>query len=218
VTLLGANPVDVIVLVVIVISALLALMRGFVAEVLSIIGWGLAVLASLYGRSWLQPIVEGWGLPKYMALGASVAILFLGTLAITSAISYAVAKSLHASRLSAVDRSLGFLFGALRGGLLVCLLYILVSFVFQTPPGKKPEPGSLAEALQTARTGPMLASGAEFLESLAPDHDTVKKMAPSLEDLANRKPEGAQPDGEKIEVPSYGDLGKIIDRVGNPYQ
>lgn len=211
-TLLGANPVDVIVLVVVVVSALLALMRGFVAEVLAIFGWVLAVAATLYGRAHLQPVVESWGLKNYVALGTTVTILFVSTLAITSAISYVVSKQLHASRLSAVDRSLGFLFGALRGGLLVCLLYILVSFVFQPRPGDRVEPGSVAEALQTARTGPMLSAGAQWLESLAPDQDTMKDLAQktSLEDLAKKKPDGAQAEPA---APSYGDLGPVIDAL-----
>ena len=174
----GANPVDIVVIIVIAVSALLALVRGFVAEVMTVVGLIVAMIAVLHGIPYLAPYVvphlEGaFKSEKTLMLatrGVSGVILFFGTLAVTSAASYVISRRIQQTHLSAIDRSLGFLFGLVRGALLVCLMYICVTFVF--PPakdGEEPETGSFQAVLKEARTGPALASGAHIISSFAPD-------------------------------------------------
>jgi membrane protein required for colicin V production len=137
-----------------------------------------------------------------------------------SALSYAASRLMRKNNLSAVDRSLGFLFGLLRGGLLVCLLYICVTFVFPLPKqGEEIDPNTMQAVLMEARTQPVLAAGARFLESFAPDSGI------SLEDItSNPLTELVQPKLERREDPTpnaqqgYGEparnnLSSIIDRV-----
>lgn len=150
------NTVDIVVISVVAISALIAFLRGFVREMLTIGSWIGAALVTLYGFTILEPRFEQW-IPssKLAAHLVGGAALFLGSLVIFSILSHLVAKFVRGSALTAVDRSLGFLFGLARGAVLVSLAYMIVVSL---------EP-SLFEG---ARTAPMLARGAGILKSLAP--------------------------------------------------
>lgn len=219
--LFGANPVDVVVLIVVVVSALLALVRGFVAEVLSIVGWIAASFAVLYGLGPLKPYMAAYMHNELMAGGASASVLFVGTLAIMSAISYSVSRMMRTNHLSAVDRSLGFLFGLVRGGLLVCLLYICITFVFPPPKtGETMDPSTMQSVLMTARTQPALAAGAKLLQSFAPNKTiaiediTQSPIMSLIQPKLEKKTEDTTPPANK----GYGDpardsLTNIIDRV-----
>jgi len=181
VELLGANPVDVVVLIIILVSALLALLRGFVAEILSFIGFVVATAVTVHYRLAMQPMVENYvGQDSIVSVAATIALLFFGTLAVASAVSYIISRQIRATRLSAADRSLGFLLGLVRGWLLVCLLFIPIDLVFKPNAGEQPEPGTLYATLVEARTYPMLASGAGWLMSFAP------KEGLSIEDLTKK--------------------------------
>lgn len=200
----GANPVDVVVLVIVVVSALLALMRGFVAEVFSIIGWAAAVAAVLYGLSWAEPHMARYLGEGMIATVAAAGALFIGTLAVVSTLSYIISRSLHKTHLSAIDRSLGFLFGLFRGAFLVCLLFICITFVFPLPKaGEQPETGSLQEVLLSARTSPALVYGAKAIASFAPHQslsiEDLTKVSP-LERLMQPQPEGTVKDKAKGEA------------------
>ncbi len=51
-------------------------------------------------------------------------VIFVLSLVILSLMSRRISKKVKESPLNAVDRSLGFLFGLLRGALIVCIAYI----------------------------------------------------------------------------------------------
>lgn len=180
-SLMGANPIDIIVLVIILVSALLALVRGFVAEVFSIIGWVLSFFAVLYGSKPLLPVFEGMlGGPGLLATGVTVGFIFVMTLVLMTSVSYLLSSAMRRHHLSAIDRSLGFLFGLVRGGLLVSLLFIAVTFIFPMPAdGKKVEENTVQAVLIEAKTLPLMQSGAKILASFSPN------KALSVEDLSN---------------------------------
>ncbi len=218
-TLFGANPVDVVVLVVVLISALLALLRGFVAEVLSIVGWVLSVFAVMYGMQPLLPYVEQYLGKGFISIIATDGVLFIGTLALMSSLSYVISRQMRGNHLSAIDRSLGFLFGLLRGGLLVCLLYICVTFIFPIKEDGEVDPNSMQATLKSARTQPALAAGAELIIALAPNKslsiEDLTKASP-LEELMQPKapPEGTtKPDDgtHGYTGPAREDLNRMID-------
>lgn len=223
--LFGANPVDVVVLVILVVSALLALVRGFVAEVLAILGWVAASFAVLYGMSPVLPVVESYMGPGMTAAGATAGGLFMGTLAVMSAVSYSVSRTMRTHHLTAVDRSLGFLFGLGRGGLLVCLLYICLTFIFPLPKsGETVEPHTMQAVLLEARTRPMMATGAAALQALAPNQglsiEDLTKHNP-LADLVQPKlpaqtgaPVSTPPNPPAYDRTTRDNLATMIDRMG----
>ncbi len=131
---------DIIVVVILLISCVVAFLRGFVREVLTILGLGGAALTALVVGPKLAPGIEGWltgGLPEDSEqqlwgfipydIGAMVFAyigLFIITLIVLSIISHYIAKSVHAVGLGAIDRSLGVVFGVVRGLILIGLLYM----------------------------------------------------------------------------------------------
>ncbi len=109
------------------ISGLLALMRGFTREVLSLVAWGAAALAAFFAVftpelvQLAQPYTNNELLSK-IAVGG---IAFLVALIIMSVISVKLADLVLDSAAGAFDRTLGFVYGLGRGLLLVVIAYLM---------------------------------------------------------------------------------------------
>jgi membrane protein required for colicin V production len=71
---------DIILLVVMLISGLLAMIRGFMREILSIGAWGIAALVTLYSYSRVLPIAKQYVNSDMVAAGISIGAVFLITL------------------------------------------------------------------------------------------------------------------------------------------
>ncbi len=118
---------DLIVLGVVLISALLAMVRGFTREVLSIASWVAAAAATIY----FLPDVRGWAReqislePEILADVIAGASIFLITLLLVSLVTMRLSDFILDSRVGPFDRALGFLYGAARG-----LLLLIVAFLF----------------------------------------------------------------------------------------
>src|SRR5690606_18046250 len=116
---------DGIVLAVVLFSAILALVRGFSREVLSIASWGGAVAAGYFFYQPVVPYVRPYISDEKLAiLGAALAVGFIALIVI-SLITSKIADFIIDSRIGALDRTLGFLFGAARG-----LLLLVVALAF----------------------------------------------------------------------------------------
>ncbi len=131
----GFTLIDAVVAVVIVLSALLAYSRGLVREVLAIAGWvGAAVVAFLFAGQ-LQPLVrqvpvvgDFIGDSCELSIVAAFAAIFAVVLVLVSIFTPLFSSVVQRSAVGAVDQGLGFLFGALRGLLLVAIAF----FIYQT--------------------------------------------------------------------------------------
>jgi membrane protein required for colicin V production len=155
------NPTDIAVIVILLLSALLAFARGLVREVLSVGAWVGAAFATLYLFPHVLPIVQQIVAKELIAKAVASIGIFLVALILLSIISHQLSKGVRGSALSAVDRSLGFVFGIARGAVIVCLAYLSVAWVF--PPTDQPR------WLRDARTMPVIQSGADMLRNLVPD-------------------------------------------------
>lgn len=174
---LSITAIDIVVAVVLLGSAGFAFMRGFVHEVLAITAWVGAALAALYGFQYAQPFARQYIDTALVADIAAGAGLFLFTLLVLSILTKAVSDRVRRSALNSVDSSLGFVFGIVRGAVLLCLAYILVIMVTEEPPAW------LAEA----KTQPWLERGATVLKSLAPaGFGTVESSAKQASDDARQ--------------------------------
>src|SRR5438552_7807297 len=116
---------DLVLLAVMLISGLLAMVRGFMREILSIAAWGAAALATLYSFSRLLPTAKTYFNNDTVASIVVVAGVFVGTLIVVSVITVRISDMILDSRIGALDRTLGFLFGLARG-----LLIVVVAFLF----------------------------------------------------------------------------------------
>jgi membrane protein required for colicin V production len=123
---------DIGLLAIMLVSGLLAMVRGFMREILSIAAWGAAALASLYAYNskllpWAQDTLKNDTLAKIaVVLGA-----FIVTLIVVSIITTRLSDKVLDSRIGALDRTLGFLFGLARGLLIVAVALIFYEFFVQ---------------------------------------------------------------------------------------
>jgi membrane protein required for colicin V production len=164
-------------IVVILISAFLAMLRGFTREVLAIASWGAAAVAAIYLYPFALPYVTPHIANKNIALGISAAAVFLVTLILISLITIKLSDAILDSKVGALDRSLGFLFGAVRGLLLCVIAFVFFNWLVpaQTQPGW----------VKTARMRPLLqATGDELLAVLPDDPEGL------LNKLKKPKPPG----------------------------
>ncbi|HTZ79976.1 MAG TPA: CvpA family protein [Stellaceae bacterium] len=154
------NPFDIIVIAIVVLSGLFAFARGFVKEALSVAAWLGAAVATLYALPYAQPLAERL-LPKGMIADVTAGVvIFVIVLIVLSLLTSAISRRVKESSLSALDRSLGLIFGLARGAVLACLLYLGVTWAL--PEQSRPQ------WIQQARTLPLLSSGADVLRSLVP--------------------------------------------------
>ncbi len=153
------NWVDLIVIGVIAVSALLAFMRGFVREVLGIGAWIGAAFFAVWAGPFVEPRFLRWVGPDF-GKPAALAAMFLLALIVLSAVSSMVGGVVRMSLLGGVDRTLGVVFGLLRGAALIAFAYIAAGWVVtaaQWPP-----------AVQDARSLPYAYAAAEFAVGLLP--------------------------------------------------
>ncbi len=155
---------DGILLAIMLVSAVLAMIRGFSREVLSIISWVVAAAAAYYLYVQLTPTVQEY-LPSVasnqtVANIIAAAIIFLITLIVVSFLTMKVADFIIDSRIGALDRTLGFVFGAVRGMLLVTVA--LMFFNWLVP---EEQPKWIAEA----KSKPMLETIGERIVAMLPE-------------------------------------------------
>ena len=127
------NGVDWIIIVVLSLSILLSLWRGFVREALSLAGWVAAfVIANLFVDE-MALLLAGWIINIPGRYVASYAILFVGTLIVAGVVVKLTAQVVKATGLTMLDRVLGTVFGFTRG----IILILVAAFVLRqlVPPG-----------------------------------------------------------------------------------
>jgi membrane protein required for colicin V production len=183
---------DLVVLGVIVISALLAAVRGFTREVLAIVAWITAAAAAWFLHPAVLPLAKQYINSNTVALVAAIGGIFIVTLIIVSIITVKVSDLILDSRIGALDRTLGFVFGAGRGFLVCVIGWVFLGWLLQ---GKNPE-----WAVQ-ARTRPALENTGNNLIAMLPDNPEGL-----LQQLRNRQPEGepaepAEPDPQRPSPP-----------------
>lgn len=152
------NPLDLVVLGVILVSGLFAFFRGLVHEVLAIAGWVGAALITIPVYPVLTPFIAHYLPPLYAGLAAA-AIVFLVALIVLTLVSHTISARVRASALGGLDRTLGFVFGLVRGFIIVCIGYLALGYLLEPPP-----PGWIAQA----RTRPALEWGGALLWPLVP--------------------------------------------------
>ena len=154
---------DVLVVLVVIVSAAYAAWRGFLSEALGIFAWGAAAFATIYFGPWLIPLMRDVIATPWVASLAAYAGIFLVVLIPLSFIGNRFSETVKHSPIGPLDRALGIAFGVVRGLVIVGLAYL--AFTYFVPIRQQPS------ALTQARSLPLMQSTAEVLLSLAPDRD-----------------------------------------------
>ncbi|QKT04602.1 CvpA family protein [Ectothiorhodospiraceae bacterium 2226] len=117
--------VDFLILGVVILSALISLVRGFVRESLSLAGWILAFWIALRFSEPFSELISPLISAPMVAFITAFAVLFLCTVILTAIVSFLAAQLVNKTGLSGTDRMVGVLFGAARGVFLVAVLVLL---------------------------------------------------------------------------------------------
>jgi membrane protein required for colicin V production len=149
---------DIILIVIMLVSGFLAMVRGFTREVLSIFSWAMAAVAALYFTPRYYEVLSPYIDNPSIAQIVFAAAVFIVTLIIVSLITFRISDKVLDSRVGALDRTLGFVFGLARGFLLVAIVFILFTALARDQP----------EWVREARSYPILQRTQVAIESLLP--------------------------------------------------
>jgi membrane protein required for colicin V production len=191
---------DGIVLAITLFSAVLAMVRGFSREVLSVVSWA----GSAYAAYKLYPL----GLPyaknfiddERIAIVASAGAIFLIALIVISFITMRIADFIIDSRIGALDRTLGFLFGAARG---ILIIVVAVQFFNEWVPDPAKQPGWIAGA----KSKPFLDNLGSKLKAALPEDVAAllkKKVEEQMGVDTNAEPAVEPPAEGTTELPADG--------------
>jgi membrane protein required for colicin V production len=189
---------DIVLIVVMLISGLLAMVRGFMREVLSITAWALAAAATLYSYAKLLPLAKQYFNNDIVAAVAVVGGVFLLTLLIVSVITVRISDMVLDSRVGALDRTLGFLFGLGRGFLIVLTAFIFLNWLID------------------AKSQPKWITDAKSLTVLKTAGDSLKSMLPEdAENTILKKLKKPRPEDTDNPDQQHGELANPADKLAD---
>jgi membrane protein required for colicin V production len=175
------NFVDIVVLAIIALSTLLALGRGFVKEVLSIFGWIGAAIGTFLIFAYV-PQVQAFARKQIAEpLLADIACavgLFVVLLIVLGFFNHAISTRVHASSLGPLDKSLGLVFGLVRGVVLVALAHMAMTDWFIPNKDQRPD------VINQARTEPYVDMAATYIKNLIPQE--LKDRASTILDRGSK--------------------------------
>ena len=151
---------DIAVVVILLVSTILAVARGFVRETLSILAWGAAAIATLYfGPLFAEFLAARISTPLIGPVLAFAGI-FLIVLIPLSFVSFRLSERVRKSPVGTLDRSLGLPFGVVRGLALIGIAYLAISLVIPV----RAQPAWLTQA----RLLPVIQRSSDVILSLIP--------------------------------------------------
>lgn len=166
---LPVNVTDLAIVAILAISGVLAFARGFIREVLSVGAWIGAAAATIYGLEPARPFLRQYIGEPLIADGITGLVIFLVTLGLLATLSHLLSRNVRDSALGALDRSLGLLFGLLRGAVVVCALWLV--FALFVAPQDRPE------WVTEARSLPLVEAGSKVILDLLPGAAAQKGAA-----------------------------------------
>ena len=120
--------IDIALLAVFAFSALVGLWRGFVFEIVSLLGWLVAfVLASALGPLLAKVLPMGEGRDDQLRLWVSYVLVFVLVLVTCTLLARLLRALISATPLSFVDHLLGGIFGMVRGAVILVAVGMVVA-------------------------------------------------------------------------------------------
>ena len=152
---------DIVLLVIVLLSGIIALRLGLVRVVLGLAGWVGATLATIYGYAYARPYAREWIGNELFADIAAGAAIFVVSMIVLTFISHAIAGGVRDSSFGMLDRSFGLLAGLAIGGIIVSGGYIFSQQVLEMT--------DRSSFYQGSKSLPLVKRGATLLAVAAPD-------------------------------------------------
>ena len=118
--------VDYIILAILIISSIMGLVRGLLREAIAVITWFLAIVLAWSFAPSLEHLLGGVLEGSPMRIWAARAIIFVGILLLGGAVSVVLGHYVRVSMFAGMDKFLGFIFGIIRGVVIVGAFTIAV--------------------------------------------------------------------------------------------
>jgi membrane protein required for colicin V production len=174
---------DLAVLGIVLVSALLSMMRGFSREVLAIASWVAATASAYYFYPVVVPYLAPYIHKEIITQATAAALVFFATLIVVSLITVRLSDAILDSKIGALDRTLGFVFGVARGFLLAVVAFAIFTWLVSD----KSQP----DWVRNARTRPVLNDTREWIIAQLPKDagDTINSWISSRANaIVNQEP------------------------------
>lgn len=215
--LAALNIVDFVAIIILVISGGLATLRGMTREIMGLAGWPISIVAARLTSPYLEPILTDFIRVEGISQALSWGVPFIVVVVLWFAFSSLVSPGLSKAGLGGLDRWLGFLFGVIRGFVIVLVVYVGAVVAAE---GEDRLPSIVIDAQMT----PLLRESAHLTSGLLPEDmrdrvvDNLPDAAPVTEDLQ----EAGEAVGDSLEEAggadssnSSGGLELLSDEGGN---
>ena len=127
------NWLDIVILVIIALSAGISVMRGFIREAMSLAIWVLAFWIALTYAHKMDTLLIDYIQSPTARISTAFGILFIGTLLVGIFVNYLAGQLVKKTGLTGTDRMLGIIFGVGRGIVVVSILVLLAGLTQQVP-------------------------------------------------------------------------------------
>jgi membrane protein required for colicin V production len=206
---MGAFPItalDILITVVVLVSAGYAVYRGLIRETLSVFAWLVAIVLMFYFAPVLSDVLDGPIASPWLREPIAYIAVFLAAFIPLSYVGHSFREAVEKTPIGAVDRTLGFIYGVGRGVVVVSAVYLV--FAALVPLQERPA------WLTEARLYPLVQNTGGVLRSLVPGSDTAAEVEAAA---TARRP--APSEAEDNTAPSYGaddrqELDRLIENTG----
>jgi len=219
--------IDIVVGAVVLISALIAFLRGFIREVLTILGVVGGILAAVFFGPDLAPVMRGWlGVSDGdeagklfdlvpMVIVADVlayGLIFILVVIILSVISHFTAGAAKALGLGPVDRTLGVVFGIVRAVVLLGLLYLPFHLLMDEK--------TKEDLFSGSKTHIFIEKTADVIAGFLPETEEIEEKAEDVERDVKKKlmEEDLLRKDDNQEAPNQQDLKESEDQNNTGYE
>ncbi len=170
---------DAVAIAIIILSALMALARGFLRELATLGAFIAALAAAYYARIYLRDGVAGMlpdDGPDWLADLLIIAFVFVGTYAVVTWWGHRLSRNIQGVEgVGLIDRLAGLIFGIARGAVAVVLFVYLLQLLL--------EEDRIPEWISQARTYPHFEAAADYMNENAP------RITEDMQDLSPARPD-----------------------------
>ena len=204
------NIVDFATIIVLVISGVLATLRGLTREIMGLAGWPISIVAARLTAPYLEPLLTNTIRVEGISSALAWGIPFIVVVVLWFAFASVVSPGLSKAGLGGLDRWLGFLFGLIRGFVIVLVIYIGAVIAAE---GEDRLPGLVTDA----QIVPALRESAHLMSGVLPPDmadrivDNLPDAAPATEELQ----EAGEAVGEAVEDSEVKGLELLEDESGS---
>ena len=200
------NIVDFATIIVLVISGVLATLRGLTREIMGLAGWPISIVAARLTAPYLEPLLTDTIRVEGISSALAWGIPFIVVVVLWFAFASVVSPGLSKAGLGGLDRWLGFLFGLIRGFVIVLVIYIGAVIAAE---GEDRLPGLVTDA----QIVPALRESAHLMSGVLPP-DMADRIVDNLPDAAPATEE-LQEAGEAVEDSEVKGLELLEDESGS---